>query len=774
MDTDGWPKVKQVLDVVLSKDPEHWPEILDAECGSDAGLRKEVEKFLGHVNEAQGFLENPPAGLAAALIRENEEETLRTHYEGRRLGAYRLTREIGRGGMSRVFLAERADGEFRQQVAIKLLRAGFDSDVDVERFRAERQVLASLNHPGIARLMDGGLTADALPFLVLEYVDGEPIDSFCEGRSLTTKQRVEVFVEVLAAVQHAHQQGIVHRDLKPSNILVTSTGAVKLLDFGLAKMLEDGMTGGAASTRTGFRWMTPEYAAPEQIRGKTILPATDVYQLGAVLYQLLSGRTPFGARGRSLHELEMAALNIEPASLRGQVGTDLDAIVRKALRKSPQERYATAAELKADLYRYLAGRPVHARRQTLSYRGRQFVVRNQRQLISGAFLTVLGGAAAASISARRSRQDLQISNMTRQLQRMLDTTTSFFDSAAARSLVQKGIASAATVPEPTVQADLLDASGRVLFRLGEAERSFGLLQEALVIRSRANSNPAVQRQVAPLPKLASRKLLFVRPGDVYMINPDGSEEVRLTNSPQAWNSDPSWAPDSARILLSRSVGGAHAIFIMNVDGSGMTQISAPPPGWRDDIAVPLGNRIIFCRRDGRGGGRLYSVKPDGTDLRPITSGPKDDDPAPAPSGKFLAYRAGNDIYVLDVETRKVKRLTNTPGLYKAGLAISPDETRIVFTRIDPGRFEQIFIMNIDGANTQRVSRGDYYDFLPRWSPDGQRIAFTSQRDGSNGIYSMATDGSDVRDLSRTPASLAMRPGMSMLQVNEILWAWMKY
>jgi hypothetical protein len=789
MDADRLRKVKDVLDAALATEPAQWPALLDAQCGADRGLRQEVVNLLGRLNEARTFLATPPTTLAGALIEEAEERhPTRSRYEGRRLGAYRVVREIGRGGMSRVFLAERADGHFEQQVALKLLRAGFDSDADVERFRAERQVLASLNHANIARLMDGGVTDDGLPYLVLEYVDGVPIDRYCERGALATRQRLELFLGVADAVQYAHSRGVVHRDLKPSNILVSGDGTVKLLDFGLARMLEQGGAGEGASTRTGFRWLTPEYAAPEQIRGEQIDTRTDVYQLGAVLYQLVVGRTPFGAPGRMLHELEVAALKREPESLARAAGADLNAVIQKALRKSPGERYASASDMARDIERHLSGRPVLARRQTWGYKAGRFVGRHRMQLLGAAVVAFLAGTSALAVAVNRgwtsgnlgaSPALIRARDLTSSMLAMLDTASASrapFDSAAARRLVrQAAVTAPALVREPQSQADLLDATGRVHARLGEYDRSFALLQEALIVRRRSSATPPSSTSFTATEgsPVTTRKLLFVRPGDVYMMDDDGTNEVQITHSPQAWNDSPSWAPDGRHILVHRNVAGGGGIFLLSPDGTGMTQLTQPPPGWRDELAVPLGARVVFCRR-GPQGDRIYAVNLDGTGLTPLTPGPQDDDPAPSPLGDFLVYRRGFDIYRLEVESGVEKQLTNTPDLYKAGLSVSPDGSKIAFTRIDPGRLEQIFVMDIDGTHARRVSRGDYYDFLPRWSPDGQRIAFTSQRDGSNGIYSMRLDGSDVRDLSRTPGSLAMRPGVTMIHVNETLWGWMKY
>ena len=418
MGPDRWRLVERVLDEALAHDPEHWDAVLDASCSGDPQLRAEVEALLRHAPSAERFLESPPVATAAAVVNASASRDSETRFVGQRIGAYRLLREIGRGGMARVFLAERADGEFEQRVAVKLLRPGLDSDLDRARFRAERQILAALEHANIARLLDGGLTDDGVPYLVLEYVDGVPITAYCDQHRLSARERLTLFRPVLEAVQYAHRNLVVHRDLKPSNILVTATGGVKLLDFGLAKLLESSADDGVTLTQTGQRWMTPEYAAPEQVRAELVTTLTDVYQLGAVLYELLAGAPPFGKRTRGLHELETAILRDEPRSpsavrddgkaLRG----DIDAIVLTALRKEPERRYGSAAAFREDIERYLNDRPVRARPDTTVYRLRKFVRRNAGA-VGIAATAVLGLVTTTAFSvhamndARRERDRAQ-------------------------------------------------------------------------------------------------------------------------------------------------------------------------------------------------------------------------------------------------------------------------------------------------------------------------------------------------------------------------------
>ncbi|HTK48269.1 MAG TPA: protein kinase [Gemmatimonadaceae bacterium] len=736
-------QIDEVLDAALACEPADRAAVLDACCGDNIELRREVERYLDHLGAVEGFLAAPPAALAARYVAEAQEIAGGHRYIGRRIGNYRLVRQIGRGGMSRVFLAERADGQFAQQVAIKLLRPGFDSDVDVERFRDERQILATLSHPHIARLHDGGVTHEGLPYLVLEYVEGEPIDVYCAARGLSARARLELLLHVADAVQYAHDRSIVHRDLKPSNILVSAgEGSVKLLDFGLARMLEAGVTGEAPPTRTGHRWMTPEYAAPEQIRDSGMTPRTDVYQLGAVLYELLSGHTPFGDRIGTLYELELAALTEEPTPLGGACRGDVDAIILKALSKRPEERYATAGELAADLRRHLAGHPVVARRRTPIYRARRFARRHRSQLVAAALGALVVGVSVTTLAAERRRAGR----------------------VAGRAAI--------------VQTMELAGRGRV--ERGELEAGFALLQRALVMRrgeadgaAGRGASPSASARPVPSPAHAptQRGMLFTRPGDVFLMHPDGTHETRITHSPESWNDHAAWASDGMHILLSRAVGGDRAIFVTSVDGSEMVQLTAPPPGWKDEVPVPLDDGVAFVRTSPAGHADIYDVAADGSTISRLTTEGRVHDPAPVPGSQLLAYVSDGDIRVLNRHTGERRRLTNSPTQYKAGLAVSPDGTQIAFTRIDPGRLEQIFVMDLDGTHVRRVSRGDFYDFLPRWSPDGTRLAFTSLRDGTSGVYTMRVDGRDVVDVSRTPASLAMRPGVSVLHVTETLWAW---
>jgi eukaryotic-like serine/threonine-protein kinase len=375
-------------------------------CQGDVALLDELSSLLESVPGARERLRGSIAAEAAQLAATRVEAQV-----GRQFGPYRLLEPLGEGGMGAVYLAERSDDEYKRQVAIKILKYGFGSPQAIARFRDERQILAALEHPGIVRLLDGGRTDDGLPYLVLERVDGVPLTRYAREQELKARARVELVLGVCAALQYAHGKLVVHRDIKPSNILVDRDGAPKLLDFGIAKLLDPGEAlAREAHTRTGVAMLTPEYASPEQARGEPVSVATDIYSLGGVLYELLAGRPPQQPRGGQLEMLRAIsevkpprASSVAPPELRRDIEGDLDNIVEKALRKDPAERYASVEQFADDLRRYLDGRPVKARTPTFGYRTSKFARRHWGKLVLALFVA---GALSAStvVSVRQARR----------------------------------------------------------------------------------------------------------------------------------------------------------------------------------------------------------------------------------------------------------------------------------------------------------------------------------------------------------------------------------
>lgn len=305
MNPERWQQVRALLDHALELNSAEQKLYLDQACANDAELRSEVESLLAsHQKAGSVFLKDPAINLLA-----KSELPAKLTNVGRRIGAYQILEEIGEGGMGEVYRAVRADGQYEKEVAIKMVRGGYDSKSIVERFRNERQILAGLDHINIARLLDGGTTDEGIPYLVMELIDGIPIDRYCDEHSLGVNDRLRLFQQVCAAVQYAHQRLVIHRDIKPGNILVTRDGTPKLLDFGIAKLLDS--TAGLETTMA--RPMTPEYASPEQIRGDNITTATDIYSLGVVLYRLLTGRSPYSGESHTAHELARLICEVEPA-----------------------------------------------------------------------------------------------------------------------------------------------------------------------------------------------------------------------------------------------------------------------------------------------------------------------------------------------------------------------------------------------------------------------------------------------------------------------------
>jgi tetratricopeptide (TPR) repeat protein len=395
---ERWQQIKDIVTEALEENSsERRSELLVERCAGDPELLHEVESLL---DQTTGALENF-AEKAATPLRQN-----RSGLEpGRRMGVWAIVRELGRGGMGAVYLAERADGAFEKQVAIKVLKRGTDTDEILRRFDAERQILARLDHPNITRLIDAGTTDQGLPYVVMDYVAGRPITHYASDKQLAVTERLKLFCAVCSAVSYAHQNLVVHRDLKPSNILVTDKGEVRLLDFGIAKLLSDAEAVGADMTITALRVMTPEYASPEQIKGEPITTLSDVYSLGICLYELLTGARPYKLTRKTPEELSKAICEQEPERPSTTVARhgrskleirnskflsgDLDNIVLMALRKEPARRYASVGQFSEDLRRHLEGLPVRARKDTAAYRTTKFVMRHKLGVAAGVAIVLV-------------------------------------------------------------------------------------------------------------------------------------------------------------------------------------------------------------------------------------------------------------------------------------------------------------------------------------------------------------------------------------------------
>jgi serine/threonine protein kinase len=436
-----------VLSEALEIDTAERGDFLDHSCADDNELRAEVDLLLAHqVPPTLDVMEHCAAD--AARLRS---EVAPSVVDGSRIGPYKVVREIGHGGMGSVYLAERDDEHYHRQVAIKLINPGLNGEAIRRRFRNEMQILANLNHPNIARLFDGGETAGGVPYLVMEYVAGTPINRYCDDHDLSTEERLELFCTVCDAVQYAHQHLVIHRDIKPGNILVTGEGLPKLVDFGIAKLLSADTPADAQLTVVPF--MTPEYASPEQVRGTSVTTATDVYSLGVVLYQLLSGQLPYHLKTRAPHEIAQAICDQLPErpSSRKRLHSDLDNIVLMAMRKEAERRYSTPQQLAEDIQRHLRGLPVRARHDTFSYRAGKFIRRQKVAVTAAALLllTLVIGIAATAWQARVARaqraQAERRFNQVRQLANSFvfevhDAVANLPGSTPARSLiVQRGL-----------------------------------------------------------------------------------------------------------------------------------------------------------------------------------------------------------------------------------------------------------------------------------------------------------------------------------------------
>ncbi len=511
---ERWHRIRSLFHSAMEQPPEQRREFLRGACSGDDELFRQVQALVEHADVPDEQIGGIVRDAAADAMQDPSPEF------DQRVGNYRLLELIGTGGMGNVYLAERADRHYEQRVAIKLLHPGHGDHSLLMRFRAERQMLAKLEHTNIGRLLDGGETDGGISYLVMEYVGGRPVDRYCDEEQLTIPERLRLFQKICSAVGYAHRNLVVHRDIKPSNILVTPDGEPKLLDFGIAKLLDENAAAfTAAHTREGTGVMTPEYASPEQVRSEPITTATDIYSLGVLLYKILCGRMPYQSRplnsglarailteipsrpsaaltpptGRGYAEEEMRSIGAaRQSSLQALVRRlqgDLDNIVLKALRKEPELRYPSAAALADDIENYLAYRPVNARPASFGYRAMKFLRRYRAGVAVTAAVATLIAVSIVQIVHQRDRarvaavQSEQVVRFLGNLFASASPLKAQGDTISARDLLEAGVADIGKLDnQPQVQARLLEIMGTSYLYIGDYERMKDLMQQALQIR----------------------------------------------------------------------------------------------------------------------------------------------------------------------------------------------------------------------------------------------------------------------------------------------------
>jgi WD40 repeat protein/tRNA A-37 threonylcarbamoyl transferase component Bud32 len=726
---ERWRQVEVLFDSIADLSATERRVQLDSACADDGELRAEVESLLS-------ALEGAPTRIHEVIGQQAEDLAApSTAMLGRQLGRYRLLEKIGEGGMGIVFLAERVDGEYRTKVAIKLLR-GLETRDSVSRFRDERQILATLDHPGIVRLLDGGSTDVGQPYLVMEYVAGVPISQYVAEQRLSLSERLELFNRVAAAVAFAHQRLVVHRDLKPSNILVTREGAPKLLDFGIAKLLSlDPEIQREASTRTGMQLLTPEYASPEQVRGQPISTATDVYSLGAVLYELCTEAKAQPVTGESVDKVLLAILDAEPrrpstvapVAWRRALRGDLDNIILKALHKQPDKRYASVEQLIEDLERHLGGLPVKARAATVSYRAGKFVRRNVASVAAACIvLATLSSATVLSLQQAR-RADEQAANAEQQRELAESQTSLARDQAAVararaqamRDALRIGAAQQA-VEDPTLAMLLLREVEST-----SPERSFGWLRAVPHFVTPAFASVAVLGGDSEWPTHAVwspdgkriAAMWFDQPMQVW--TPDGTLLATLAGE-QGVARDVAWSPDGTQFVTAShgapiawlwkadgtpvaaleghsSIGGTRLYVDWSPDGSQISTASADKTVrlWRAD-------GTLLATLEGHLSGQLGATwSPDGSRL--VTGSPWDP--------TVRVWRSDGTLLTAFVGHREGIRVA----------AWSPNGEAIV-TGAEDGSAR---VWRVDGTLLTKLDGHDAPISAAAWSPDGGRIALGS-------------------------------------------------
>lgn len=520
MEKERWNLIETIIDTALTLHGDERTEYIAKACSEDDRLIAEVYSILRSVEEAErvGFMEWAYDDNRELINDLSNHPKVAGHtfqqYIGRQIGPFKITEFLGSGGMGSVFKAIRTEGQFRQEVAVKLVREGLHREEALRRFRLEQEILANLNHPNIARLYDGGMTDDGIPYLVMEFIDGIPVNQYCDDNRLTLDERLTLFKDICGAVQFAHSNLVVHRDIKAQNIYVTPDRVVKILDFGVAKLLNTGLTKHTLlETQPGQKFWTPQYAAPEQVTGEPVTTSTDIYALGVLLHKLFTGTYPLDFEGKSLAEIEKTIKEISPSSpsqsfsrlsaakksaelrkanvseIIKQLKGDLDALVLKAIRKEPEYRYASISQLIEDIERYQTGNPLIARRGTLKYRTAKFFRRHRTGLAVAAILLIsafgFAGFYTSQITQERDRANHE-AEVSREVKDFLvdlfevsDPEIAMGELITTRELLDRGTQRISELTDPALRAELSTTLGVVHQNMGLYEPALQLFEEAL-------------------------------------------------------------------------------------------------------------------------------------------------------------------------------------------------------------------------------------------------------------------------------------------------------
>ena len=759
MSPEQWAEVERLFQFAADLAPLERRIFLDREC-PDADMRQEVLSLLQHAGE-----EPRPAEAAIASAVSSLQNALDPDRRliGARLGPYRVESIVGHGGMGAVYRAARDDAEFHQQVAIKLVRAAAESPSTLRRFRQERQILARLSHPNIARLLDGGSTPDGVPYLVMEFIEGEPITDWCRHRALSVNDRLRLFLQVCEGVDCAHRDRVVHRDLKPANILVTKDGTPKLLDFGIARLLV-GDADQQSITLTSLQAMTPDYASPEQVRGEPASTPADVYALGLILYELLTGRKAQEVGTLTPSAMVKAVCETAPtvpALLMPGLAGDLDNIIRMAIRKEPERRYATAGDLAGDIQRHLKNLPVAARPDTFAYRSAKFIRRNRIAASAAAFVaTVLaGGLLVESWLIPRSPRALQVVQLTQTgrvntgLGVVTDGSRVYFTEGDPGNWIAQVSAKGGTpqplpIPPGLSPPDIMDISrdgSQLLVASGIArERPLWVLPVSGGSARRVGDAQGQSAAWSP----DARRIVFARGSALFVIDADGRNSRKLLDAPRRIGVDSiSWAPDRARDVLRMNlfdpttrVGELWEVVLNGGRPHPLLQSWTYGAGWPEGDSsgrwVPSGKYFLFRSRRGKASA-VWALREDRSwlprfdrRLVQIYSSPLDFATlAPSPDGKRVFFAAGKELIEwMRYDTRAGQFMPYLPAIAGRWVDRSRDGRWIAYTAVPEGT---LWRSRPDGSERLPLTAAPLRVFSPKWSPDGTRIAFAGVRPGES-------------------------------------------